>query len=70
LLQDGWALDQPSATSLKVALTRGRVPTRGRWAKREVNETRPARKRSFQNGRIAVAAVGCAREAAYHKEKG
>jgi hypothetical protein len=70
LLQDGWALDQPCATSLKVALTRGRVPTRGVEPNVEVIETRPARKRSFQNGRLSVAAEGCAREAAYHKEKG
>ena len=32
----------------------------------EVIETRPARKRS---GRLAVAAEGCALEAAYHKEE-
>jgi hypothetical protein len=36
----------------------------------EVIETRPAQKRSFQNGRLAVAAEGYAREAAYHKKKG
>ena len=35
----------------------------------EVIETRPARKRSFQNGRLAVAAEGCAWDAAYNKEE-
>lgn len=35
----------------------------------EVIETRPAQKRSFQLVRLAVAAEGCAWEAAYHKEE-